>query len=171
MTTVGLPGASTYTTVELVSCLVATSACAYGSKGSGSIIGVRPLRSPSAARQVEARSGPRDNTRPGGPALSGRHGPAHHGVDQLFAVAGAEMGRAILLLYRSARQPAMAEAGRDLAKAAARPGFSLLATEDHYVGSEEIRRRAAERAQPAPGCWRAWATGRWCRSRGSAQPF
>jgi hypothetical protein len=35
---------------------------------------------------------------------------AHHGVDQLFAVAGAETGRAILLLYRSARQPAMAEA-------------------------------------------------------------
>ena len=71
---------------------------------------------------------------------------AHHGVDQLFAVAGAETGRAILLLYRSARQPAMAEAGRDLAKAAARPGFSLLATEDHYVGSEAIRRRAAKRA-------------------------
>jgi pimeloyl-ACP methyl ester carboxylesterase len=59
---------------------------------------------------------------------------------------GPEMGRAILLLYRSARPPAMAEAGRDLAKAAERPGLSLLATEDHYVGSEEIRRRAAERA-------------------------
>jgi pimeloyl-ACP methyl ester carboxylesterase len=65
---------------------------------------------------------------------------------RMAAGAGAEMGRAILLLYRSARQPAMAEAGRDLAKAAARPGLSLLATEDHYVGSEEIRRRAAERA-------------------------
>ena len=44
------------------------------------------------------------------------------------------------------RQPAMAEAGRELEKAAARPGLSLLATEDHYGGSEEIRRRAAERA-------------------------
>jgi pimeloyl-ACP methyl ester carboxylesterase len=65
---------------------------------------------------------------------------------RMAAGAGAEMGRAILLLYRSARQPAMAEAGRDLEKAAARPGLSLLATEDHYVGSEEIRRRAAERA-------------------------
>jgi hypothetical protein len=56
------------------------------------------------------------------------------------------MGRAILLLYRSARQPAIAEAGRDLEKAAARPGLSLLATEDHYVGSAEMRRRAADRA-------------------------
>ena len=59
---------------------------------------------------------------------------------------GPEMGRAILLLYRSARQPAMAEAGRALEAAAARPGLSLLATEDHYVGSEETRRRAADRA-------------------------
>jgi pimeloyl-ACP methyl ester carboxylesterase len=57
-----------------------------------------------------------------------------------------EMGRAILLLYRSARQPAIAEAGRLLENAAARPGLSLLATEDFYVGSDAIRRRAAERA-------------------------
>jgi pimeloyl-ACP methyl ester carboxylesterase len=59
---------------------------------------------------------------------------------------GPEMGRAILLLYRSARQPAMGEAGQGLEKAAARPGLSILATEDTYVGSAEIRRRAAERA-------------------------
>jgi pimeloyl-ACP methyl ester carboxylesterase len=59
---------------------------------------------------------------------------------------GPEMGRAILLLYRSARQPAMAEAGRALENAAARPGLSVLATEDTYVGSDEIRRRAADRA-------------------------
>jgi hypothetical protein len=39
----------------------------------------------------------------------------------------------------------MAETGRDLAKAAARPGLSLLAIEDHYVGSDGVRRRAAER--------------------------
>jgi pimeloyl-ACP methyl ester carboxylesterase len=65
---------------------------------------------------------------------------------KMAAGAGAEMGRAILLLYRSARQPAIAQAGRDLAKAAARPGLSVLATEDHYVGSAAIRRRAAERA-------------------------
>jgi pimeloyl-ACP methyl ester carboxylesterase len=65
---------------------------------------------------------------------------------KMAAGAGAEMGRAILLLYRSARQPAIAQAGRDLEKAAARPGLSVLATEDHYVGSPAIRRRAAERA-------------------------
>jgi pimeloyl-ACP methyl ester carboxylesterase len=40
----------------------------------------------------------------------------------------------------------MAEAGRALQNAAARPGLSLLATEDSYVGSDELRRRAAERA-------------------------
>src|ERR1700722_2948058 len=33
MTTVGLPDASTCTTIELVSCLVVQSACAYGSEG------------------------------------------------------------------------------------------------------------------------------------------
>jgi pimeloyl-ACP methyl ester carboxylesterase len=65
---------------------------------------------------------------------------------KMAAGAGAEMGDAILRLYRSARQPAIAQAGRDLEKAAARAGLSVLATEDHYVGSAEIRRRAAERA-------------------------
>jgi pimeloyl-ACP methyl ester carboxylesterase len=64
----------------------------------------------------------------------------------LAAAQGPEMGRAILLLYRSARHHAMAEAGRALEKAAARPGLSILATEDTYVGSEAIGRRAAERA-------------------------
>lgn len=59
---------------------------------------------------------------------------------------GPEMGRAILLLYRSAAQPAMAEAGRALENARARPGLSLLATEDPYIGSETRRRRAADRA-------------------------
>jgi pimeloyl-ACP methyl ester carboxylesterase len=59
---------------------------------------------------------------------------------------GPEMGRAILHLYRSAAQPAMAEAGRELERAATRPGLSLLASEDDYVGSEEMRRRSAERA-------------------------
>jgi pimeloyl-ACP methyl ester carboxylesterase len=59
---------------------------------------------------------------------------------------GPEMGRAILSLYRSASQPAMAQAGRSLENAAARPGLSLLATEDTYIGSEELRRRAADRA-------------------------
>jgi pimeloyl-ACP methyl ester carboxylesterase len=69
-----------------------------------------------------------------------------HIATSIAAAQGPEMGRAILLLYRSARQPAMAEAGRALENAAARPGLSLLATEDPYIGSEEIRRRAADRA-------------------------
>ena len=65
---------------------------------------------------------------------------------QIAAAQGAEMGRAILALYRSARQPAMAEAGHALESAAARPGLSILATEDPYTGGEETRQRAAARA-------------------------
>src|ERR1700686_425513 len=64
----------------------------------------------------------------------------------IAAEQGPEMGRAILLLYRSAAQPAMAEAGRALQNAAARPGLSLLATDDPYIGSAGPRRRAADRA-------------------------
>lgn len=64
-----------------------------------------------------------------------------------FAAAqGPEMGQAVLALYRSARQPALADAGKALGDAAARPGLSLLATEDPFVGTEEMRRRAADRA-------------------------
>jgi pimeloyl-ACP methyl ester carboxylesterase len=59
---------------------------------------------------------------------------------------GPEMGRAILSLYRSASQPAMSDAGRALENAAARPGLSLLATEDPYIGAQDHRRRAADRA-------------------------
>src|SRR5262245_260465 len=65
---------------------------------------------------------------------------------EIAAAQGPEMGRAILSLYRSAAQPVLAEAARSLPAAAARPGLSLLATEDHYVGSDEQRRRAADRA-------------------------
>jgi len=65
---------------------------------------------------------------------------------EIAAAQGPEMGRAILALYRSAAQPVLAEAARSLPAAAARPGLSLLATEDHYVGSDELRRRAADRA-------------------------
>ena len=60
---------------------------------------------------------------------------------------GPEMGRATLLLYRSVEGPgAMAQTGGGLERARARPGLSLLATGDPYVGSEEIRRRAAQQA-------------------------
>ena len=64
----------------------------------------------------------------------------------IAAAQGPEMGRAILSLYRSARQPAMAEAGRTLEKAATRPGLSLLPTDDPYIGPADNRRRAADRA-------------------------
>lgn len=64
----------------------------------------------------------------------------------LVAAQNADMGAAILRLYRSAAQPALAEAGVALENAATRPGLAILATEDHFVGSDEIRRRAAARA-------------------------
>lgn len=67
-------------------------------------------------------------------------------ADRLAAGQDEEMGRAILALYRLAAQPVVAEMGRSLAHAAARPGLSILATEDDNVGSETMRRRAAERA-------------------------
>ncbi|BDX32221.1 hydrolase [Mycobacterium antarcticum] len=57
-----------------------------------------------------------------------------------------DMKTAILALYRSAAQPAMAEAGRALESAAARPGLSLLATNDPFIGANDHRRRAADRA-------------------------
>ncbi len=64
----------------------------------------------------------------------------------LAAAQNADMAAAILRLYRSAAQPVLAEAGAALEVAAARPGLSILATEDTFVGSDEIRRRAADRA-------------------------
>lgn len=64
----------------------------------------------------------------------------------LVAAQNADMGAAILALYRSAAQPVLAEAGAALERAAARPGLAILATEDHFVGSDEIRGRAADRA-------------------------
>ena len=68
-------------------------------------------------------------------------------AERLAAGQGEEMGRAILTLYCSAAHPVMAEMGRNLEAAAARPGLSILATEDHLVGSNDMRRRAAERAR------------------------
>jgi pimeloyl-ACP methyl ester carboxylesterase len=65
---------------------------------------------------------------------------------QLAAAQGPEMGRAILALYRSTAQPVMAELGRNLPAAAERPGLAIIGTEDHFVGSEEMRRRSAARA-------------------------
>jgi pimeloyl-ACP methyl ester carboxylesterase len=57
-----------------------------------------------------------------------------------------DMAKAILALYRSAAQPALAEAGRALENAQARPGLALLATDDPFIGVSDNRRRAADRA-------------------------
>lgn len=67
---------------------------------------------------------------------------------EVAAVQGPEMARCILALYRSAAQPAMAELGRDLEKAAARPGLCLLATADPFASARgaELHRRSAGRA-------------------------
>ncbi|HEY4457328.1 MAG TPA: alpha/beta fold hydrolase [Pseudonocardiaceae bacterium] len=73
--------------------------------------------------------------------------PADIATD-VAAVQGPGMARCMLALYRSAAQPAMAELGRDLEKAAARPGLSLIATADAYGAAhgEDLHRRAAARA-------------------------
>jgi len=73
-------------------------------------------------------------------------GISHDVAAALAAAQNADMGEAILKLYRSAAQPAVATAGRELEAATSRPGLSILATEDHFVGSPEVRRRAADRA-------------------------
>ena len=56
------------------------------------------------------------------------------------------MGECILRLYRDAAQPAMARLGRNLERAAQRPGLSIIASEDHLVGTDDQRRRASGRA-------------------------
>ncbi|TWF75505.1 pimeloyl-ACP methyl ester carboxylesterase [Pseudonocardia hierapolitana] len=67
-------------------------------------------------------------------------------AEQVAPGQDAVMGRAVLALYRSAVQPVMAELGRDLERAAQRPGLVVLATADHVGGTAEQRRRAARRA-------------------------
>lgn len=67
-------------------------------------------------------------------------------AQKVAAGANADMGRAILALYRSAAQPVMRNLGTGLTRAAARPGLALIATEDSYCGGEALARRSAERA-------------------------
>jgi pimeloyl-ACP methyl ester carboxylesterase len=57
-----------------------------------------------------------------------------------------DMVRSMLALYRDAAQPAMARLGEHLPAAAARPGLAVQASDDHFVGTDDMRRRAAERA-------------------------
>ena len=67
---------------------------------------------------------------------------------QVARAQGPEMARCILALYRSAAQPAMAELGRDLERAAARPGAAFAPTADPFVGANgnALTRRTAARA-------------------------
>lgn len=67
------------------------------------------------------------------------------GAAQVAAAFDETMGRCMLALYRSARQPVLADWGKRLADAAAKPGLVLLATEDSFVGGETMRRRSAAR--------------------------
>jgi hypothetical protein len=74
----------------------------------------------------------------------------------------AAMGRCILALYRPARQPMMAELGRDLAPAGRRPGPGIIARGDGNVGTLAQRQEACRIAGAAvieidAGHW--WMTG------------
>ena len=60
------------------------------------------------------------------------------------------MGQAVLTLLRSAAQPVMADAGRDLAKARQRPGLALIALADTGAASGSVdQHRAAAQASGA----------------------
>jgi pimeloyl-ACP methyl ester carboxylesterase len=67
-------------------------------------------------------------------------------AERVAAGYDATMADCILKLYRSAAQPAVAQLGAGLEAAAARPGLSIQASEDHMVGTEEQRVRSAARA-------------------------
>ncbi|MFE2599583.1 alpha/beta fold hydrolase [Streptomyces sp. NPDC059396] len=70
-------------------------------------------------------------------------------AEHVAAEQDADMGRATLALYRAAAQPTMALAGQRLHQAAARPGLVVLATDDHFVGTEPQIRETARRAGAA----------------------
>jgi pimeloyl-ACP methyl ester carboxylesterase len=59
---------------------------------------------------------------------------------------GPVMGRCILELYRDAAQPALADTGRNIAAASARPGLMINAENDHYVGTDEQAQQVADAA-------------------------
>jgi len=73
-------------------------------------------------------------------------GVAAEVAERLAAGYDEVMGRCILALYRSAAQPRMMQFGQGLHAAAQRPGLHICATEDHFVATEEMQRRAAGRA-------------------------
>jgi pimeloyl-ACP methyl ester carboxylesterase len=94
------------------------------------------------------------------PEVAAKMAPAH----------GQEMGRALLLLYRSARHPALAEAGRSLERPRRDRGCACLrprTTTSARTRSGAGQRRARE---PAPRYSTGWATGGWCKTRHGARP-
>lgn len=58
--------------------------------------------------------------------------------ERLLAVTDHTMGRAVLALYRSAVQPAMAEWGAHLGPAATVPGLAIIAPNDPFVQSDSL---------------------------------
>lgn len=73
------------------------------------------------------------------------------GMSSTTAAAVAEhvneaMGDCVLKLYRSAAQPALAEAGRGIEALTVRPGMHINAELDHYVGTDEQAAEMAARA-------------------------
>ncbi|MCV7015239.1 alpha/beta fold hydrolase [Mycolicibacterium madagascariense] len=87
-------------------------------------------------------------------------GMPRHLAGRLECAIDATMSRCILSLYRSAIQPAMAEAAGSLPAAAARPGLAIHPTEDHNSGTREdvVRsaRRAGARVAELPGLGHWW---------------
>jgi pimeloyl-ACP methyl ester carboxylesterase len=69
--------------------------------------------------------------------------PDHDIAARIAEYQNGDMGRAILAVYRSAAQPAMAEAGRALEIAGARPGLALLPTDDSFNEAKDARQAAA----------------------------
>ena len=79
-------------------------------------------------------------------AVMEQRGLARAHAELLAGGQDAEMGRAVLAVYRSLLDPATVHLDRDLEAAAARPGLALLAGADTVVGTDAQRRRSAARA-------------------------
>jgi pimeloyl-ACP methyl ester carboxylesterase len=72
-----------------------------------------------------------------------------------------EMGRAVLALLRSARQPAMADAGRLLPSAARRPGLAVLAVDDVERASGTLEQHEWAARQAGATIARLEGVGHW----------
>lgn len=95
-------------------------------------------------------------------ALLTERGMAARIAERVAPAIDEPMGECILQLYRSAAQPAMARLGAHLEAAAARPGLTILPSDDDTVGTDTQRRRSAARAgarvQVLPGLGHWWMT-------------